>query len=166
MDSYDKNNCRGKFQTPVIEAFTTYSLADYSRMTTRSGLIWDQAFMYMAVTNAEGQKFGLTRAWEKTMTGVWMTGKFNPDVTQASPRVFQRQYSGPISFDLDEERQMAKIESFPSKHNFKVHIGVGEIHWEEENGALSLDLKSLGSAMLYKDLGDPDHRIFRSQRQP
>lgn len=141
----------------MIEAFTTSSLADYSRMTTRSGLVWDMAMLYMAVTDASGQKYGLTRAWEKTMTGMWMTGKFDPDVTQASERVFPRQYIGPINSDLDEDNQTATIQSWPSRHNFKVHIEVGRIHWEEEDGALNLDLKSLGPAYRYTDVGDGDY---------
>lgn len=143
---------------PVIEAFTPSSLHDYSRLNTREGLVWDMGMLMVTVQNSEGQKFGLTRGYEKTMSGLWMSSRFNPDVTHASPRLFQRQYTGPIMYDLDEDQQTAKIESWPAKHNFKLDIQVGKIHWEEENGALNLELNSLGPALLYKDLGDGDYQ--------
>lgn len=140
---------------PVIEAFTP-SLADFSRLTTRSGLGWDMAGICAAVTNAEGQKYALLRIWEKTLSGVRMTGELDEDVSRASPRVFKRQYSGPIRFDVDDP-QMLQIQSSPSRHNFKVDIEEGNIHWEEENGALNVDLKILGPAMMIKDQGDEDY---------
>ena len=144
-------------RAPVIEAFTPSSLADYSRTTTRSGLVWDMAMLYVSLTDAEGQKYALNRGWEKTMSGLWLSCKLDPDLAKASPRLFKRQYTGPIRFDLDEDQQTAKIASWPSKHSFEVDIAVGRIHWEEENGAVCLDLESLGTAMRYSDLGDGDY---------
>lgn len=80
--------------------------------------------------------------------------------------MFQRQYSGPIEFDLDDGGQTAQIYSWPSSNNFKVDVSVGNTHWEEENGALNLDLKSLGPAMRYTDLGDEGYEGMMVTGEP
>lgn len=60
---------------------------------------------------------------------------------------------------------MLSIQSSPSRHNFKVDVEVGEIHWEEENGGFNLDLKPLGPAMMIKDLGDGDYEGMMATSQ-
>lgn len=157
MEQSDEEIVQKYGHPPVIEAFTPSSLNDYSRMSTRSGLVWDMGMLYVSVTDSEGQKYALNRGWEKTMSGLWLSCKLDADISRASPRLFKSQYTGPIRFDLDEEKQVANIKSWPSRHNFKVDIEVGKIHWEEESGAVNLDLKSLGTAMRYTDLGEGDY---------
>jgi hypothetical protein len=142
---------------PMVEAFTPRSLDDHSRTSTRFNLVWDQAWLYVIVADAAGQKYILIRGYEKALTGMWLTSKLNADIQQVSPRIFKEQYRGPISFDLDVETQTARIKSWPSKHNFQIELGVDQGHWWEENGALDLHFKSLGPAMRIIDPGNGAH---------
>ena len=143
-------------RAPEIEVFTPSSIADYARTTVRSGLVWDMAMLYVTLNDSKGQKYTLNRGWEKTMSGLWLSSKLDPDLSKASPRIFKRQFTGSISFDVDHEEQKIKIRSWPSKHNFRIDIEVGKIHWEEENGAVNLDLKPVGPGFLHSDLDELD----------
>ncbi len=142
---------------PTIEAFTPSSLDDHARTSTRSGLVWDQAWLYTIVASADGQKYVLIRGWEKALTGMWLSSKLDSDIKKVSPRVFKSLYSGPINFDLDESSEMARIKSWPSKHGFQVDLYTDRIEWQEEKGALDLQWKTLGPAMRLSDLGGESH---------
>ena len=65
---------------PEIEAFTPNSLDDHSRTSTRSGLVWDQAWLYTIIASADGQKYVLIRGYEKALTGMWLSSKLNADI--------------------------------------------------------------------------------------
>ena len=150
---------------PKIEAFTPNSLDDHSRTSTRSGLVWDQAWLYTIVASADGQKYVLIRGYEKALTGMWLSSKLNADILKVSPRVFKSLYTGPLYFDLDDDKQMARIKSWPSKHNFTIDLYTDHITWQEENAALDLEWKALGPAMRLTDSGSKDHEglIYTSE---
>ena len=123
---------------PVIE--------DYLRTTTRLGLGWDSAWIYAIVKTASGQRYSLTRGYEKASASMFMSCKMLDDTSEVSPRLFKRLYMGPILNQRIPDHDMVVVQSYPSKHNFKVEIKPNRYHWQEENGEVDLHLEALGPA--------------------
>ena len=130
----------------IITPFTPNAIDEYFRTTVRFGLGWDSAWIYTSVKTAAGQRYALCRGYEKASSSLFMSSKLLEDTRSVSPRLYKRLYIGPSTFDKVPDKEMIRIKSFPSKHNFQIDLEVNHFHWQEENGEVDLFFEALGPA--------------------
>ena len=130
----------------IVTSFTPKSIEDYFRTTTRFGLGWDSAWVYAIVKTSGGQRYAFCRGYEKASSNLFYSCKLLGDTRSVSPRLHKRLYIGPGTFEKIPDKEMARVQSYPSKHNFQIDLEVNRFHWQEENGEVDLHFEALGPA--------------------
>ncbi len=127
----------------------TPTLEDYFRTTVRYGLAWDFAWFYATVTTAQGKIYNFCRGYEKTNSTLAMNTMLTNDPSAGAEPLFKRLFIGMILFEQLKDQEMITVRSIPAKHNFQFNIEPGRFHWQEENGELDLQMRTLGPALWF-----------------